>query len=95
MFNNRHEMDKLTDITWKGMQVIIDEFLEVNKNKIIILDGIQDPGNLGTIIRSAVEVLENNYAENEENITVCNGFLEISIIMYLSTVIEPEVPSKP
>ena len=43
VFANRHEMDKLTDITWKGMQVIIDEFLEVNKDKIVILDWLLLP----------------------------------------------------
>ena len=31
-----------------------DENKEVKGDKILVLDGIQDPGNLGTIIRSAV-----------------------------------------
>lgn len=31
-------MDKLTDITWKYMQIEIDNFLNTNKDKIIIMD---------------------------------------------------------
>lgn len=38
VFNSKIEMDKLTDITWKYMQIEIDNFLETNKNKIVILD---------------------------------------------------------
>ena len=38
VFNSRHQMDKLTDITWKFMQIEIDKFLEVNKDKKIVLD---------------------------------------------------------
>ena len=34
------------------MAKVIDNF-KVGKHLIIVLDGIQDPGNLGTIIRSA------------------------------------------
>lgn len=38
VFNSRNEMHKLSDITWKYMQIEIDNFLKVNKDKIIILD---------------------------------------------------------
>ena len=38
VFNSKIEMEKLTDITWKYMQIEIDNFLENNKNKIVILD---------------------------------------------------------
>lgn len=38
VFDSRNEMDKLSDITWKYMQIEIDAFLESNKDKIIILD---------------------------------------------------------
>lgn len=38
VFNSRHEMEKLTDITWKYMQVEIDQFLDDNKEKNVILD---------------------------------------------------------
>ena len=38
VFDSKIEMDKLTDITWKYMKIEIDNFLENNKNKIVILD---------------------------------------------------------
>ena len=38
VFNSRNEMNKLSDITWKYMQIEIDNFLIQNKDKIIILD---------------------------------------------------------
>lgn len=38
VFNSRKEMEKLSDITWKYMQIEIDNFLNINKDKIIILD---------------------------------------------------------
>ncbi len=38
VFNSRKEMDKLTDITWKYMQIEIDNFLELNNDKVVILD---------------------------------------------------------
>ena len=43
VFNSRERMDKLSDITWKYMQIEIDKFLNENKNKIIILDWILLP----------------------------------------------------
>ena len=38
VFNSRERMDRLTDITWKFMQIEIDKFLESNKDKKVILD---------------------------------------------------------
>ena len=38
VFNSRNEMSKLSDISWKYMQIEIDNFLTLNKDKIIILD---------------------------------------------------------
>ena len=38
VFNSRNEMGKLSDITWKYMQIEIDKILNLNKDKIIILD---------------------------------------------------------
>ena len=38
VFNSRNEMNKLSDITWKYMQIEIDNFLTIHKDKIIILD---------------------------------------------------------
>lgn len=43
VFASRHEMSKLTDITWGFMQQLIDEFIENNKGKVIILDWILLP----------------------------------------------------
>lgn len=43
VFASRQEMKKLSDITWKYMQVEIDEFLNQNKDKTVILDWILLP----------------------------------------------------
>lgn len=38
VFNSKERMDKLSNITWKFMKLKIDEIIENNKDKIIILD---------------------------------------------------------
>ncbi len=38
VFNSKEMMDKLTCITWKYMEIEIDNFIKNNNNKIIILD---------------------------------------------------------
>lgn len=38
VFNNHKKMQKLTDITWSKMEKVIDDFINNNKDKIIILD---------------------------------------------------------
>ncbi len=38
VFDSKEEMAKLTEITWKHMQIIINSFINANKDKIIILD---------------------------------------------------------
>ena len=43
VFDSRKEMEKLTDITWKHMQIEIDKFIDLHKDKIIILDWILLP----------------------------------------------------
>lgn len=43
VFNSRKEMEKLSDITWKYMEVEIDNFLSLHKEKIIVLDWILLP----------------------------------------------------
>ena len=43
VFNSRGEMDKLSDITWKYMQIEIDKFLEENNDKIVVLDWLLLP----------------------------------------------------
>lgn len=40
VFASRKEMKKLSDITWKYMQIEIDNFLSENKDNIVILDWI-------------------------------------------------------
>ena len=43
VFDNEKEMSKLTEITWKYMQKEINEFINNNKDKIIILDWLLLP----------------------------------------------------
>ncbi len=43
VFNSRLKMNKLTDITWKYMQIEIDNILKDNKEKIVILDWLLLP----------------------------------------------------
>lgn len=43
VFSSRDKMSKLTDITWKYMQIEIDKFLKQHKDKIIILDWLLLP----------------------------------------------------
>lgn len=43
VFNSRHEMNKLTDITWEYMQKEIDKIIDDNKNNIVILDWLLLP----------------------------------------------------
>lgn len=43
VFNSRLEMENLSNITWKYMQIEIDKFLLDNKDKIVILDWILLP----------------------------------------------------
>lgn len=43
VFNSYQKMDKLTDITWKYMQIEIDNIVDNNKEKIIILDWLLLP----------------------------------------------------
>ena len=43
VFDSRNKMNKLSEITWKYMQIEIDNFLNDNKDRIIILDWILLP----------------------------------------------------
>ena len=38
VFNSRLEMDRLTDITWRYMQIEIDKFLTMHIDDIVVLD---------------------------------------------------------
>lgn len=43
VFNSKEKMNKLTDITWKYMQIEIDRVIENNNGKVIILDWLLLP----------------------------------------------------
>lgn len=43
VFSSSEEMEKLSEITWKYMQIEIDAFLNSNKDRIIILDWLLLP----------------------------------------------------
>lgn len=43
VFASRLEMEKLTQITWKHMEALIDDFIEQNKSSLIILDWLLLP----------------------------------------------------
>ena len=43
VFNSRFEMDKLSNITWKYMEIEIDKFIQDNRDRIIILDWLLLP----------------------------------------------------
>lgn len=43
VFNDKEAMKALTDITWPAMEKIVDEYLNKNKDKIIILDWLLLP----------------------------------------------------
>lgn len=43
VFASNEEMEKLTDITWPFMQIMIDKFIDENSGKIIILDWLLLP----------------------------------------------------
>lgn len=43
VFTSRDEMSKLTEITWSYMEKLIDEFINLNNGKIIILDWLLLP----------------------------------------------------
>jgi dephospho-CoA kinase len=45
VFNSKDKMKKLTDITWKYMQIEIDDFLNKNKDRLIILDWLLLPSS--------------------------------------------------
>ena len=67
VMKNISELSSKVDII--GVCLIKEEKLDYNKN-ILILDGIQDPGNLGTIIRSSV-------AFNIDNIILSNDSVDL------------------
>lgn len=43
VFSSKEAMDKLSNITWKHMEKKIDEIIEENKNRVVILDWLLLP----------------------------------------------------
>lgn len=48
------------------------ESKEISSNRVLILDGIQDPGNLGTLIRTAIAFGYTDIVLNEECVDLYN-----------------------
>ena len=43
VFNNHDKLSILNNISWKYMEIMIDNFLEENKDKIVIIDWLLSP----------------------------------------------------
>ncbi len=56
----------------KRIAICFKKLEEDLQNKILILDGIQDPGNLGTIIRSAVAFEFDSIVLSEDSVDLYN-----------------------
>ena len=69
VMKNISELSSKVDII--GVCLIKEEKLDYNKN-ILILDGIQDPGNLGTIIRSSVAFNIDNIILSYDSVDLYN-----------------------
>ena len=66
-------MNTISDINTNiiGVCEIVDNKIDLNSN-VIILDGVQDPGNLGTIIRSAVAFNVKNIVLSKTSVDLYN-----------------------
>ena len=69
VINSLSELPSKVDII--GVCTIKDNELDLNSN-ILILDGVQDPGNLGTIIRSAVAFNIKNIVLSKNTVDIYN-----------------------
>ena len=67
-----NSISELNNIRVIGVCSKISSELDLNKN-ILILDGVQDPGNLGTIIRSCVAFNINNLVLSNECVDLYNS----------------------
>lgn len=63
VFNSIDDMQKLTDITWENMEKLIDQIIDSNPNKVVILDWILLPktkyfksSNLKILVDAPVKV---------------------------------------
>ena len=66
-------MNTISDINTNivGVCEIVDNKINLDSN-VIILDGVQDPGNLGTIIRSAVAFNVKNIVLSKTSVDLYN-----------------------
>lgn len=70
VMNSISSMPSKVDII--GVCKIIEKELDLDKN-ILILDGVQDPGNLGAIIRSAVAFNIENIILSKDSVDLYNS----------------------
>lgn len=81
VFNNHEDMKKLSDITWKAMESLIDEFISENKDKIIILDWILIP-KTKYYSTSDINILINAHFKSRMNrATLRDGIDESAFIL--------------
>ena len=75
IYVSENVMKSLSDLPSKawiiGVCKIIDNILDYNSN-VLILDGVQDPGNLGAIIRSAVAFNIKNIVLSKDTVDLYN-----------------------
>ena len=69
VMNTISDMPSKVDIV--GVYEIVDNKISLDSN-ILILDGVQDPGNLGTIIRSAVAFNVKNIVLSKNTVDIYN-----------------------
>lgn len=67
-----NSISDLNNVKVIGVCKKITKELDLNKN-IVILDGVQDPGNLGTIIRSCVAFNIDNLVLSNETVDLYNS----------------------
>ena len=67
-----NSISDLNNVKVIGVCSKITKELDLNKN-IVILDGVQDPGNLGTIIRSCVAFNLENLVLSNESVDLYNS----------------------
>ena len=75
IYVSENVMKSLSDLPSKawiiGVCKIVDNILDYNSN-VLILDGVQDPGNLGAIIRSAVAFNIKNIVLSKDTVDLYN-----------------------
>ena len=70
VMNTISDMPSKVDIV--GVCEIVDNKIELDSN-VLILDGVQDPGNLGTIVRSAVAFNIKNIVLSKNTVDIYNS----------------------